>query len=192
MSKPSLPVIHNIAANLRRIRQQRGLTQDALAQSAGVSRRMLVNIEAHESNVSFATLDRLANALSLSFAELVRPASVEEKSERPLSRPLRVWQDEHSDSHGTLLESVRFAGQCVELWHWQLAPGVTYEAEPDPPGSQEMLYIISGELVLTLDGLLRPLVTGTSIAFASDQPYRFHNSGPFMLRFSKNVLLAAE
>jgi uncharacterized cupin superfamily protein len=91
-----------------------------------------------------------------------------------------------------LLESVRFAGQCVELWHWQLAPGVTYEAEPDPPGSQEMLYIISGELVLTLDGLLRPLVTGTSIAFASDQPYRFHNPGPFMLRFSKNVLLAAE
>ncbi|PXX79996.1 helix-turn-helix domain-containing protein [Rivihabitans pingtungensis] len=192
MSKPSLPVIHNIAANLRRIRQQRGLTQDVLAQSAGVSRRMLVNIEAHESNVSFATLDRLANALSLSFAELVRPASVEEKSERPLSRPLRVWQDEHSDSHGTLLESVRFAGQCIELWHWQLAPGVTYEAEPASLGSQEMLYIISGELVLTLDGLVRPLVTGTSIAFASDQPYRFHNPGPFMLRFSKNVLLAAE
>ena len=54
-----------------------------------------------------------------------------------------------------------------------------------------MLYIISGELVLTLDGLLRPLVTGTSIAFASDQPYRFHNPGPFM-RFSKNILLAAE
>ena len=80
MSKPSLPVIHNIAANLRRIRQQRGLTQDALAQSAGVSRRMLVNIEAHESNVSFATLDRLANALNLSFAELVRPASIGEKS----------------------------------------------------------------------------------------------------------------
>ena len=106
-------------------------------------------------------------------------------------RPLRIWQDADSDSHGTLLESVRCAGHRVELWHWQLAPGVSYSAEPAPLGSQEMLYIISGELVLTLDGLVRPLVTGTSIAFASDQPYRFYNPGPFMLRFSKSVMLVA-
>jgi transcriptional regulator with XRE-family HTH domain len=191
MAKPSLPVIHNIAANLRRVRQLRGLTQDALAQLAGVSRRMLVNIEAHESNVSFATLDRLASALDLSFAELVRPACAPD-AERSLSRPLRVWQDEHSDSHGTLLESVKFGGHSVELWHWQLAPGTVYDAEPDPAGSHEMLYVISGELVLTLNGEVRPLVTGTSICFASDQAYRYHNPGPFLLRFSKNVLLSME
>ncbi len=187
MSKPSLPVIHNIAANLRRIRQQRGLTQDALAQAAGVSRRMLVNIEAHESNVSFATLDRLAGALGLSFAELVRPVSIVE-NERELSRPLRMWQDAQSDSHGTLLESVKFADHRIELWHWQLAPGAAYHAEAGAPGSYKMVYIISGELVLTLDGLVRPLVTGTSLAFSSHQPVRYYNPGPFMLRFSKNVL----
>lgn len=192
MNKASFPVIHHIAVNLRRIRQQRGLTQDALAQAAGVSRRMLVNLEAHESNVSFATLERLANALNLSFAELVRPAPAQEQSGRRLSGPLRVWQDEHSDSHATLLENVHLPGHGVELWHWQLAPGISYDAKPDPSGSHEILYIISGELVLTLDGLVRPLVTGTSIAFASDQTCRYHNPGPFMLRFSKNRLLAAD
>ncbi len=58
MSKPSLPVIHNIAANLRRIRQQRGLTQDALAQSAGVSPSHYTQVASRLKIQAFLTNER--------------------------------------------------------------------------------------------------------------------------------------
>ena len=66
------PILEHVAGNLRRLRQEAGLSQEALAGRAGVSRRMLVNIERGDANVSLATLDRLAAALAVLFVDLVR------------------------------------------------------------------------------------------------------------------------
>ncbi|WP_239688875.1 helix-turn-helix domain-containing protein [Aquitalea magnusonii] len=55
MSNGSLEVMQNVSANLRQARQQQGYSQERLAERAGISRRMLVNIEAGESNASIAT-----------------------------------------------------------------------------------------------------------------------------------------
>ncbi|MCW3480844.1 XRE family transcriptional regulator [Neisseriaceae bacterium JH1-16] len=178
-----LPVILTVSANLRAARQRQGLSQEKLATAAGVSRRMLVNIEAGESNVSLATLDRLASALGLSFAELVHEAGADPAS------PVRVWQ--RSDSHGTLLQSVRQGTQTVELWQWQLGAGERYDAEADPAGSQEIVYVVAGTLRLELPGETRQLAAGESVAYASDCRYTYLNPGCTPLVFTKNVLLAA-
>jgi len=176
-----LPVILTVSANLRAARQRQGLSQEKLASAAGVSRRMLVNIEAGESNVSLATLDRLAGALGLSFAELVHEAGTD-----PMS-PVRVWQ--RSNSHGTLLQSVRYGAQTVELWQWQIGAGERYDAEADPAGSQEIIYVVAGTLRLELPGGTRELVAGDSLAYASDCRYTYLNPADTPLLFTKNVLL---
>lgn len=189
MSAANPQIFASVSTNLRRARQQRGWSQEKLAVEAGISRRMLVNIESGDSNVSLATLDRLAGVLGLSFAELVRPPADAGATAQP--EPVRVWQGTTPDSHGTLLESLTRHGLIVELWEWRLAPGECYDAVIDPPGSCEMIFLIDGELLLEQAGQTRRLTAGQSLTFPSDTAYRYRNDGERPVHFSKNVIVEA-
>src|SRR5688572_18927903 len=59
-----------LAARLRRLRADRGLTLDALAERAGVSRSMISLVERGESSPTAAVLDRLAAGLGVTIASL--------------------------------------------------------------------------------------------------------------------------
>lgn len=141
MTAPSPGVLQHLASNLKAMRLAAGLSQEALARASGVSRRMLVSLEAGEANVSFVTLDHLARALGVSFAELIRPPA-------PLrgDEPTLAWRGQKDGSHALLLQSHRFGPHAVELWEWRLAPGDRYAAQADPAGFHEMLYVLDGTL----------------------------------------------
>ncbi|WP_287882082.1 XRE family transcriptional regulator [Aquitalea sp.] len=182
----SLEVMQNVADNLRQARMQQGYSQEVLATRAGISRRMLVNIEAGESNASIATVDKLASALGLRFVDVVRPPSLTDKAQ---ALPLRIWQGEHADSHASLLESVAMPGMALELWRWQLAAGDSYHAEADAPGCQELLYVLEGSLQVQLLQQNHMLQAGQSLGFALDQPCSYHNQGAEPCTFTKSVLM---
>lgn len=182
----SLQVMQNVADNLRLARLQQGYSQEVLATRAGISRRMLVNIEAGESNASIATVDKLASALGLSFVDVVRPPS---SSDKARALPLRIWQGEQADSHASLLESVVKPGVTLELWRWQLAAGDSYHAEADAPGCHEVLYVLQGSLQVQLAQQSHTLQTGQSLTFASDQVYSYHNRDAVACAFTKNILM---
>jgi ribosome-binding protein aMBF1 (putative translation factor) len=60
-----------MAANVRRIRAQRGLSQEALADMAGVSVRYLGSIERGSTAATVVVLARLARALRVKSGELL-------------------------------------------------------------------------------------------------------------------------
>src|SRR3546814_7910438 len=62
-------VLQHVSQNVRRLRHAAQLSQTTLAELSGVSRRMLVAIEAGEKNVSLTTLDRVAEALDVARSE---------------------------------------------------------------------------------------------------------------------------
>ncbi len=64
-----------LAQNLRRLRQDRGLTQEELADLAGVNRNYVGMIEREENAASVDVLEALAKALKVRAAELLTPAS---------------------------------------------------------------------------------------------------------------------
>jgi transcriptional regulator with XRE-family HTH domain len=61
----------DLGAALRQSRQERGLSQQALADRAGLSRNFVAQIERGESVPTIATLDRLATALATTIGELL-------------------------------------------------------------------------------------------------------------------------
>lgn len=72
MSIPAKKSIRTIlAANMRRMRQERQLSQEALADKAGIHRNYLGGIERQERNVGLDNLEKIAKALGISVSQLL-------------------------------------------------------------------------------------------------------------------------
>lgn len=173
----------HVAGNVRRLRQAAGLSQQALADAAQTSRRMLVNIEKGDVNVSLNTLDRIAEALGVLFYALVQPP--EAKDSARINEV--AWAGLQPDSHATLLAS-KPARSEVELWAWSLAPGEHYDSPADPIGWQQMIAVTRGVLTLTMAAHTHEIGAGDFIVFASDQPHSYANTTPERLTFLRNVI----
>lgn len=63
-----------LARNLRRFRAQQGISQEVLADLAGLHRTYVGSIERAERNVSIDNLERLANALTIELVDLLAGA----------------------------------------------------------------------------------------------------------------------
>jgi transcriptional regulator with XRE-family HTH domain len=62
-----------IAANVRRLREGKGLSQEALADVCGYHRTYIGGIERSERNITIATLEALAGALGVTARSLLDP-----------------------------------------------------------------------------------------------------------------------
>ena len=71
MPAPSPSSRNILAQNLRRLRRERGLSQEALADLAGLHRTYIGSIERSERNVSLDNIDRLATSLGVTAPQLL-------------------------------------------------------------------------------------------------------------------------
>lgn len=62
-----------VGANVARIRRERNLTQEALAELSGLSQQYLSGLERGQRNPTIVTLYELAIALGVSHVDLVAP-----------------------------------------------------------------------------------------------------------------------
>jgi transcriptional regulator with XRE-family HTH domain len=174
-----------IGGRVRQERQARGWTLDQLAEAAGVSRRMVVNVEQGAVNPSVGTLLRISDALGVGLPALV---------ERPESKPVKITR--HSD--GAVLWSSPSGGRgvlmagteppdVVELWDWTLGPGDDHPSEPHTPGTKELIQVQQGTITVEVAGELATLEAGDAIAFPGDVAHGYANPGPQAARFSLAV-----
>jgi len=175
-------VLAHVAANLRRLRRQSGMSQAALADAAGISRRMIVGLEGGGANISLSSLDRIAAALGATFVDLVAASG---------GRRSRIdavaWRGSHPASEAVLLGSVP-AREEAQLWSWSLGPGERYQAEPDPEGWHEMIVVTEGQLRLELEDGVVAIEAGDHAVFSSAQQYAYANESDGVTRFLRNVV----
>ena len=62
-----------VGRNVKRIRQERGLTQEQLAELSGFSQQYISGLEQGQRNPTIVSLYEFATALGVSHMELVRP-----------------------------------------------------------------------------------------------------------------------
>jgi transcriptional regulator with XRE-family HTH domain len=174
-----------IGSRVRQERQVRRLTLDQLAEAAGVSRRMLINVEQGVANPSVGVLLRISDALGVGLPALVEP---------PEPRPVKItragdgaalWR---GDAGGT---GILVAGceppDVVELWDWTLGAGDAHVSEAHTAGTRELIHVQHGAIVLELADQLIELGSGDAVAFASDVAHAYRNPYQAPARFAMAV-----
>ena len=164
-----------VAANLRRLRVRNGLSLERLAQSSGVSRAMLGQIERGRSVPGLGVLWKLAQALNVplqAFTEVQRcDRVIVTRSHRALWLRSSVGQ--------TALRQLAGKGDGVraEFLEVRLMPRAVEDFLPKSPGSQIVLALVRGCLDLSIGDERHVLNSGDSARFPADTPHSFHNSG---------------
>src|SRR3982751_6535765 len=165
-----------IGVRVRQERQTRRWTLDQLAEAAGVSRRMLVNVEQGAANPSVGTLLRISDALGVGLPALV---------ELPTPEPLKVtrsgegaalWSGD-SGGRGVLVAGTE-PPDVVELWDWTLGVGDRHESEAHTPGTKELLHVQEGAITVEVADETVTLDVGDAVAFPGDVPHAYANPGP--------------
>ena len=65
-------VLIRFGQNLRKIRERVGISQEKLAELAGLHRTYVSSVERGERNISLLNIDRLAKALAVPMAKLMQ------------------------------------------------------------------------------------------------------------------------
>lgn len=182
-SQPRSDVLAHVSGNLRRLRQAAGISQAALANASGISRRMIVAVESGDANISLSSLDRLAAAMGVGFVDLVRDPTAEPHAD--INEV--AWRGASEDSCAVLL-GIAPADSEAQMWLWALGPGERYDAEPDPDGWHEMIYVTEGTLRLELSGMVHDYPAGSFAVYGTAQSYSYTNPGKTRVRFVRNVI----
>ena len=64
--------IEKLAVKLKALREQRGLSQEELAAAAGLSRTYLARLETARQDPTLSTIEKLAKALKVDVAKLLK------------------------------------------------------------------------------------------------------------------------
>ncbi len=174
-----------IGARVKQERRGRGWTLDQLAEIAGVSRRMLVNVEQGAVNPSVGTLLRLSDALGVGLPALVEPPTPRTARLIRNGQGAVLWTGE-SGGRGVLVAGTE-PPDVVELWDWTLAPGERHDSEAHSDGTRELLHVREGTLTVEFDGDRYDLEPGDALSFYGDATHAYVNSTDAPTRFSLTV-----
>lgn len=165
-----------LAARLRALRIERGLTLDGLAGFSGVSRSMISLIERGESSPTASVLHRLATGLGTTLASLFA------EEERPGASPLArradqpAWRDPES---GYLRRNLSPAGfpSTIELVEVVLPAGscVAFDDVPRSVGIEQQIWVLEGEVEIWAGTEAHRLDVGDCLAMRVDRPTSFRN-----------------
>jgi transcriptional regulator with XRE-family HTH domain len=164
----------DVGERLRTIRQLRRRTLKEVADRAGLSESFLSQVERGRTSVSIASLQRIAGALGIEVSDVF----AYDGASRPriLRRDARLNVAWGSVGRKALLTPKPF--HSVEVVVADIDPGGSTGDEPYAHGdSEEVFFVVSGEIELQLGGETFELSEGDSAQYRSSTPHRVRNRG---------------
>ena len=139
--------LETVARNVKAARVAAGLSLDALAGRAELSKGALVALEGARGNPNLTTLVGIADALGRSVSSLMEEAEEEAPLVVDAGEVTPLWTGPSGGTARLLLTNPH--PSPVEVWRWILHPGERYESNPHPAGVTETLTVIRGRMTFT-------------------------------------------
>jgi transcriptional regulator with XRE-family HTH domain len=161
----------HLAANVRAIREARGLSQQQIAKLAGIPRATWSHLESGSANPTLAVLTRVADALQIRLDELLASPRQPVRHLRAGELPLRT----RGPVSVRKLLPEPLPG--LDMERMTLPAGARMTGVPHAPGTREYLACERGQVQLFVagDGFL--LETGDVVVFRGDQRHGYANPG---------------
>ena len=164
-----------LAANVRRLRERRSLSLQALADRSGVAKTTLYKIEARRGNPTLDTLVALAAFFELGLDELVGGG---EAAVIDVVRAGAGGVDiSGTASRAALLRSMMIGGTLVEVVEAEIHPGLSETAVSHGAGAREHVLVRSGRVIAGPVGHEVELGPGDYATYACDRPHHWGNDG---------------
>jgi len=161
--------VRAVAANIRVLRRDAGLTLAELAAASGLGKSTLAQLESGRANPSVETLWAIGAALEVPFHRLV-------EEQRPTLRVVRAGDvpamrsAEAPGWAGRLLAASHRRG-TFDLYSLDLEAGTVRHADAHHAGVEEHLVVVSGRLRVGPENASVELAAGDLVTFAADVPH---------------------
>lgn len=161
--------VRAVAANIRVLRRDAGLTLAELAAASGLGKSTLAQLESGRANPSVETLWAIGAALKVPFHRLV-------EEQRPSLRVVRAGDvpamrsAEAPGWAGRLLAASHRRG-TFDLYSLDLVAGTVRHADAHHAGVEEHLVVVSGRLRVGPEDASVELAAGDLVTFAADVPH---------------------
>ncbi|KAK1184920.1 XRE family transcriptional regulator [Streptomyces sp. NBS 14/10] len=153
-----------VGAQIRRRREQRGVSGSELARRAGLSKATLSQLEAGKGNPTIETLDALAIALRIPLTDLLT------RDTDPGPVFVAGTDLAEHDVGRELLRRIS-SGHSLEIWRLRMPAHTELAGVPHATGTVEHLLVATGRLTAGPTDSPRLLGSGDLLAFAGDAPH---------------------
>lgn len=170
-----------IASNLKRIREEKKLSLEKVAEMTGVSKTMLSQVERGESSPTITTVWKIVNGLKVSFTTLI---------DTPQPDTLVIDKDtvppliEDNGKYRLYPFFPYKSGRRFEVYSVEIEKGGYLSSEAHGEGTQEFITVFEGELTVRVNNEEFTVKNSSSIQFRADRPHVYHNSGDTITRIS--------
>ena len=168
-----------LSVNLQKIREDRNLSLDKLSELTGVSKSMLRQIEIGQSNPTISTMWKIANGLRIPFTTLLREHSQEVsiqgfKDTPPLMENIKGYRVYPLTSFDP--------DRLFETYYVEMEQGVSFSGEPHQGNSEEHVFLLEGEIEITVENETFHVGSQQFIKFKADKAHHYKNVGDTMIR----------
>ena len=177
-----------IANNLKRIREERKLSLDKVADLTGVSKSNAGANRRGESNPTISTCWKMANGLKISFSDLINPhqSDIVVLSKREIEPLIE------DGGRYKLYPFFPYEGdRRFEMYSIDIEKGGLLNAEPHRDGTEEYLTVFQGQMTIIVNGEKYIINKGDSLRFKADKPHGYINSGDQLAMISMVIYYPA-
>src|SRR5579864_2873968 len=159
-----------VGARLRQLRTRRHLSLAQVAETVGISVGFLSALERSQMSGSVGTLSKLARFYKTNILDFYDASGSSSRQVRPAERKVL------EAGEGVCMELLAWGNTVMEPHLFRIAPeagsGESYAHE-----GEEFIFVLRGDLEITVDGEEYRLKSGDSFYFESATPHRWRNPG---------------
>lgn len=167
----------NVGAEIRRLRKMRKLTLESLSRATGLSVGYLSQVERNKSSPTVKAMFDISHALGVTINWFFHEGGSEERNEeRYVVRTGR----RRSIRYDTGIVDELLNTKAVESFEFLMSsfpPGSDFQDEAYSHDGEECGVVISGRLLIQIDGVDYELDEGDSFSFPSALKHRYRNPG---------------
>jgi DNA-binding transcriptional MerR regulator/quercetin dioxygenase-like cupin family protein len=159
-----------IGAHLRQLRARRKLSLAQVAQAVGISVGFLSALERSQMSGSVGTLRKLARFYKTNILDFFDATGPSSRQVRPAERKVL------EAGEGVRMELLAWGNAVMEPHLFRIAPEAG-SGDPYTHDGEEFIYVLRGDLSISVGGEDYRLKAGDSFYFESATPHRWKNPG---------------